>query len=434
MSIEKIREDISKEKKIVKELISLFDHLQKTKNVEEKKMVSSQIESLKNPLKNTNQNILDSLKKMNVPRPLNFQSKQPIIVEHPAIVIEQDLPKKFAPKIKFFRKNKSPTNLEKLTLKRLKKKEKKIVEKKIKKPSRYVAMSNKIFSNFSMNLLKKGNFKKIERSIIRAKLPFIPAGYASLIFFTTLLSIFASMFIFIFLLFFNISATLPIITSVTENIGIRFLKVFWVLFVIPLGTFFLMYLYPSMEERAAEMGINHELPFATIHMAAISGSMIEPSKIFNIIVSTKEYPYLEKEFTRLINEINIYGYDFITALKRIAVNSPSRKLSDLLNGLATTISSGGDLPNFFQKRSETLLFDYKIEKETYTKTSETFMDIYISVVIAAPMILMLLLIMMRISGLGIALSTSTITLVTVLGVFMVNIVFLTFLHLRQPSE
>ena len=62
------------------------------------------------------------------------------------------------------------------------------------------------------------------------------------------------------------------------------------------------------------------------------------------------------------------------------------------------------------------------------------MDVYISVVIATPMILMLLLIMMKISGLGFSMSTSTITLITVLGVFLINVFFLTFLHLKQPIE
>jgi archaellum biogenesis protein FlaJ (TadC family) len=71
--------------------------------------------------------------------------------------------------------------------------------------------------------------------------------------------------------------------------------------------------------------------------------------------------------------------------------------------------------------------------EKQLKTAETLMDIYISVVIAAPMVLMLVLMMMRISGLGIALSPSMISLVMILAVTLVNIFFLTFLHIKQPK-
>ncbi|MDP2628796.1 MAG: type II secretion system F family protein, partial [Nanoarchaeota archaeon] len=228
-------------------------------------------------------------------------------------------------------------------------------------------------------------------------------------------------------------ARLPLITRVTEGIGLRFIKVFWILFIIPIATFLVMYIYPSLEKKNTETKINQELPFATINMASISGSMINPSKIFNIIVLTGEYPYLEKEFIKLINEINVLGYDLVTALRHSAFNTPSDRLSELFNGLATTITSGGNLPAFFEKRAQSLLFEYRIEKEKYTKSAETFMDIYISVVIAAPMILMLLLMMMKISGFGIAIGTSTITLLMIVGVSVINIVFLTFLHLKTTG-
>jgi len=269
---------------------------------------------------------------------------------------------------------------------------------------------------------------------VRANLQFVLSNYVSVILFTTLLSVFVGGAIFLFFLFFNFGAKLPIITLASENLLIRFLKVFWILFAVPITTFFIIFFYPSLEKKSIENKINHELPFAVIHMSSISSSMIEPSKIFGIIILTGEYPYIEKEFTKIINEINVYGYDLISALRNSADNSPSKKLAALFNGLATTITSGGNLPEFFEKRAQTLLFDYRLEREKYTKSAETFMDIYISVVIAAPMILMLLLMMMKISGLGIALSTTMISLMMVLGVSVINVMFLTFLHLKQPSE
>ena len=169
-------------------------------------------------------------------------------------------------------------------------------------------------------------------------------------------------------------------------------------------------------------------------MSSISGSMIEPSNIFKIIISTGEYPNIKKEFTKILNEINIYGLDLVSALRNCSFNCPSSKLAELYNGLATTINSGGNLPEFFDKRSQSLLFEYKIEREKYTKSVEPFMDVYISVVIAAPMILMLLLMMMKMTGLGIQMSGGLITLSIVSGVSMINVVFLMFLKLKQPGK
>lgn len=447
---EELKKSISQEKKIVGELTPLFEHLRNVGNTEEKSMISSQINSLKNSLKKTNENVLETLKKMYIARPLVPVNQKVVKQEVPKtvnpqepvnIVKPQESVKAVSepPKMKKIKKGKlskelKPSELEMETLKRLAAKEKKTVIKKEKKPSGYVKKATKTFFRTSVRLADKKMFQTLERELTKANLQFTPETYISIILFTTLLSVFVGLLIFLFVLFFNFGAELPIVTRATGDIGARLLKVFWILLVVPLGTFLAMYVYPSLEKKVSESRINQELPFATIHMAAISGSMIDPSKMFNIIVSTKEYPYLEKEFTKLINEINVYGYDFVSALRNSASNSPSKKLSELFNGLATTISSGGDLPKYFEKRSETLLFEYRIEREKYTKAAETFMDIYISIVIAAPMILMLLLMMMKVGGLGISLSTSTITLMMVLGITIINFVFITFLHLKKSAD
>jgi flagellar protein FlaJ len=326
----------------------------------------------------------------------------------------------------------SPIGLEKETLRRLKKsQEKEIKEREVKETSIYSKVSSQLFSKVSRRLLGKESFKSMEDQLSKANLNYTPVGYISIILMTTLLSAIAGGFLFLFFLFFNFEATLPIITRATETVNIRFFKVFWILFVVPLSTFFMMYIYPSLEKKSSEFNIDTELPFATIHMSAISGSMINPIKIFEIIISTKEYPALEKEFKKMINEINLFGYDLVSALKNTAKNSPSKKLSELLNGLVTTINSGGDLPKFFEKRAETLLFNHRLEQQKNSKAAETFMDIYISLVIAAPMILMLLMMIMKISGLGIAMSIMAIALMIILGVVVINIIFLTFLQIKR---
>ena len=442
--LEQLKKTISKERKIVREINSLLKDLEKV-NPDEKEMLFSQMNSLKNSLKKTNMDIPRILEKISLIKHLKQTKKSetynPPKLTEPVEQTDKKPTEQKSPKMPLQKPPISPrltkkiktSKLEKETLKRLKKVEEKIVKKKVKKPSKYVKAANKLFSKSAKSLLNKKMFETVKKDLRETNLQFVPMSYISVILFTTLLSIIAGMLIFVFFLFFNIESALPIITMVAENIGTRFLKVFWILFVVPIATFLIMYFYPSLERKSTGNRIDQELPFATIHMAAISGSMIEPSKIFSIIISTKEYPHLEKEFTKLINEINVYGYDFVSALRSIALKSSSKKLTELFNGLATTINSGGDLSEFFEKRAQSLLFEYRIEREKYTKTSETFMDIYISVVIAAPMILMLLLMMIRISGLGISLGASMITLIMVSGVTVINIIFLTFLHLKQPT-
>ncbi|MEK6833693.1 MAG: type II secretion system F family protein [Nanoarchaeota archaeon] len=432
---EKFKEIISKEKKMLRELNSLENYIKRA-DVGEKKMIFSQIALIKNSFKKTNEEIPQVLEKINLIKSLN---QEKIKEEYPKIKEEYSSAKKpvnlsigtSAIERRYSLKDLKPTRLENETLKRMKKKNEKIEIKKEKKPSTYIKFANRWFSNLSEKIVNEKTFQDLERDLIKANLQFTPRSYISVIFLTTCVAFLAGILLALFFFFFKIGAALPIITIATGKITTRLWISLLIVVLSPILTFIIMYVYPNLEKSSTEKRIEQELPFATIHMSAISGSMIDPSKIFDIIISTHEYPYIEKEFKKLINEINLYGYDLVSALRNSTYNSPSKKLSELFNGLATTINSGGYLPEFFEKRSQTLLFEERLEQEKKTKAAETFMDIYISLVIAAPMILMILLMMMKISGLGISMSTSMITIIMVLTVTMINIVFLTFLQLKK---
>lgn len=438
--IEKIKGVILREKKTAGELNSLFNYLKNTNDEQEKRMVNNQMEKLKISLKQINNELLKILEGMDVSRPLAEITKksngipkkpEPLIPPRPAkkknIFDSLSLGNAFGNK-----RMEGISEIDRGILKRLKKKKQVIAVKKEKKPSPYVQLANSIFANFVKTNIPEKMTKKLESDLIKSNLEYTSTSYLSILVLTTLIAIAAGFFLFIFFLFFDLGPALPIISLATEGFLSRLVKVIWFIFLIPIGTFSFMYTYPSLEKGNLEGKINQELPFATIHMAAIAGSMIEPTKVFSIVASTKEYPSLEGQLNKLMNEINVYGYDLVTALKDSALNCPSLKLAELFNGLATTITSGGNLYDFFDKRAQNMLFEYRLDKEKNTKAAETSMDIYISVVIAAPMILMLLLMMMKISGLGVALSTSTITLMVVGGVSLINVVFLIFLQIKQP--
>ena len=421
--LESLMKTFGEEKRLILERNVLINKIELVKTNEERNLVLTKIKELTERISDINSKVKTELE--NIHKRAAFSG------------IEIKKEKFFGTKggKLFDKKDLNPDELEEYTLRRINKKkedeEKGRNKKKVEEKSEYSKIAYKLFSKFSRELLGKKSFQTMERDLIKANLNFTPLGYISIILFTTIISAIIGGFIFLFFLFFDLSSTLPLITRAKDTIDIRFLKVVWILILVPIGTFLMMYIYPRMERKSREQLIELELPFATIHMSAIAGSLISPIKIFEIIVTTGEYPALQKEFTKMINEVNLYGYDLVSALKNTAKNTSSKRLSELLNGLATTINSGGDLPKFFEKRSETLLFEYKLTKDKANKAAETFMDIYISVVIAAPMILMLLLMIMKISGLGMSASVGTITLIVIVAVTIINIFFLSFLNLKR---
>lgn len=446
---QKLKEIIVKEKKICKEITALGNYMRNA-DVAEQRIIDSQIALLQQSLKKINEEVPPILEKINllrVPGSRGIEPKEDIanIKEdfteaakrmEEKVALEKNLQslEKYhtGPKTEAYTlKDLKPTKLEKLTIQRMKAKDKKVEKKVEKKGSIYIQTANKMFGNLSKKIMNEKTFYTMERDLVKANLQFTSKAYISTIFLSTLVALGVGFLIAIFFFFFRISADLPIIFQATGTIGSRLLVSALILILSPVLTFIFMFFYPSLEKGVSESRINDELPFATIHMSAISGSMVDPSKIFSIMVVTKEYPYLEKEFNKITNEINLYGYDLVSALRNVAYNSPSKKLAELFNGLATTINSGGNLADFFDKRSQTLLFENRLDQEKKTKSAETFMDMYISLVIAAPMILMILLMMMKISGLGLSMSTKMITIVMVGAVTLINIVFLGVLQARK---
>ena len=203
---------------------------------------------------------------------------------------------------------------------------------------------------------------------------------------------------------------------------------------IPLTTFIVFYFYPSAEANSGKSAINDELPFAVMHMAAIAGSGIEPSKIFAILATSNEYPAIRKEMRKIINQINFYGYNLVAALKETAKTTSSDRFADVLGGISTTISSGGDLKEYLGKVASDTLLDYKLRRKRFTTISETYADIYTGLLVAAPLMFMLILVLMNVIGGGFGgMSAGTISVIGIGVLIVVNIGFLVFLQVSQPE-
>jgi len=298
----------------------------------------------------------------------------------------------------------------------------------VKKTGLYSQIANKIFLNTSTGLIEKYKFKKLSENLKKANMPFLLATFISVSLFSSLLVLIGAIFLGVFLSFFSlISLTFsaPTIERVLLNILLVVIS--------PFATFFAFQYYPGLEASSIGGKINRELPFVAMHMSAIAGSGIEPSQIFKIVASGEEYPETKKEMRKIINQINIYGYDLVTALKIASKETSSIKFGELLSGLATTISGGGSLKEFLEKRSETLLFEYKIDKEKETRSAETFMDLYISLVITTPMVMTLLLVIINVSMSSMSLSMSTITIIMIGIVTLINLIFLGVLKFKHEA-
>ncbi len=284
------------------------------------------------------------------------------------------------------------------------------VNKKVKGGNIYINLSTRMFNGVSQKLAPR--MSDLTNDLRAANIPLVTTTYISLLIFSCILSLLAGVGLFI----------------------LHGGKYIWAIVLLPLLCFFLFYTYPSSRASEIDKKINYEIPFATIHMGAIAGSNIGPVRLFEILSESKEYPTLGFEVKKVLNQVKVFGYNITNSLKNVAAKTRNTKLAELLGGIATNISTGGELKNYLEKKSESFLTDYKLERQSYMDLAGTFLDIYISILIAAPLILILLLLVMtmigaKFGGLGI----NALIFVSILAVIILNIIFIVILNLKQPE-
>ncbi len=294
-------------------------------------------------------------------------------------------------------------------------------------PSNYGKVSNKFFGNYVDNLLNKKSpiAKNLSDSVRLSGMNILSKTYISMMLFSAFWGSF-------------VIAALSLIVALNAGLQLP-IVILLSLFSLISGAaviFGVMYAYPASEASKKSKAINNDLPFATIHMAAVAGSGAQPLAIFKLLLKTGEYKGLESEIKKIVNLVNLFGYDLSTALKNVALRTPSKRFKELLTGIAATIESGGSLKSYLSSIADDSMNTYRLERKKYVESLSTYSDIYTGVLIAAPLLLMVTLAIINMMGGKIGgLSVATISWFgTLVALPVINVLFYLFLNITQPED
>ena len=170
-------------------------------------------------------------------------------------------------------------------------------------------------------------------------------------------------------------------------------------------------------------------------MSAVAGSGANPMSIFELIADSDEYPELKKEIKKILNYVNLFGYNLTNALKNVAATTPSPEFKELLNGMISTIETGGDLRSYLKEKSYDALNTYRFDRKKQVEALATYSEVYTAILIASPLLLLVTLAIINSIGgnLG-GLSVVTIAWISILGVLpLLNIGFMVFVNISQKG-
>jgi flagellar protein FlaJ len=197
-----------------------------------------------------------------------------------------------------------------------------------------------------------------------------------------------------------------------------------------------LYVYPIEKSSKIRNSIDSNLAFALAHMSAICSSGIPPEFMFELLTGFKEYGEISRQSSLIVRNIKTFGMSSVNAIADVAKRTPSPSFRQILTGIQSTIEKGGNLTEYLEAMSERALFEYRIKRENYVKTLSTYADMYTTVLISAPVMMIIVLGIMSVIGgdiMGMA-ATDLIFLMTWVIVPLMNIVFIAFLHMTRPGS
>jgi len=242
--------------------------------------------------------------------------------------------------------------------------------------------------------------------------------------------------IFTLLLVFIIEFPTTVVLSalILGSAFLAFLFSFTLTIVIIIGLFFLFYTYPSIVAGSRRRNIEANLPFATTYMATIASSGSPPVTMFKVLSDFKEYGEISKEAEKINRDIEGFGMDLIGSIRKTASRTPSPELKELLWGLETVLSSGGNISNYLHEKSRGFISEYRRRLEQYSRTLSLMIEIYLTVVLVGSIFFVVLTALMSLFGGG-AGTTLAFLQFAVIVIFLpaISIGFVFLLKYLSPS-
>ncbi|HET6398995.1 MAG TPA: type II secretion system F family protein, partial [Candidatus Thermoplasmatota archaeon] len=114
-------------------------------------------------------------------------------------------------------------------------------------------------------------------------------------------------------------------------------------------------LLPDLRALTRARDIDAKLPYAINYISTMAAAGATPEQIFTSLSRQAIYGEVAQEAAWVARDLKVLGTDILTALSRATDRSPSARFQDFVQGMVTTLSSGGQLKSYLNSKSEQYL-------------------------------------------------------------------------------
>jgi len=268
-------------------------------------------------------------------------------------------------------------------------------------------------------------FKDLDQNLEKSDLKVNFKVYVSLTVFASILVAFLAASLIPFLLFFAFNA--PLSSALLFGLGGGLFT-----FAFSIIAF---YVYPIYRADKHGRELDDELPFSTSYMAILASAGVSPEKIFYTISNMSVPLAVSCEAKNIVRNVNLFGLDVISALEKTSNRSPSERFRETIQGIISTIHSGGNLAAYLREKSAMYMKLKRLSLRKFADNLSILSEIYVALLLTGPLLLVIMLAVMSMLGgssLGVLSSDLLMNLLTYIGIPVCAIVFLIILDAVSP--
>ena len=204
---------------------------------------------------------------------------------------------------------------------------------------------------------------------------------------------------------------------------------------IPIVVMLGFYIYPSYVSSNRKRALESSLPTASSFLAAMASAGVAPDKAFLALANENIRLEIAKEAEKITRNIEILGYDLLTAMEFAAENSPSKVYSAFLEGLVSVVTSGGDMTAYLTNETKSLMRDKIREEKEFIEGLGVIAELFLVIGVVTPIFFVIMLAVLAIMATGASdQGTILMTLLTYVLIPVGMTVIIVLIDGMQPTE
>ena len=149
-------------------------------------------------------------------------------------------------------------------------------------------------------------------------------------------------------------------------------------------------MYPSLEAGNRRRNIDASLPYAINYVTSMSTAGITPAEVFRLLGDSPIYGESAVEARYIAREIDIFGRDLIDAMRLVSASTPSKRMKEFLQGSMASISSGGNLTDYFRTKADQYALENRQTQKLFLETLGLIAESYVTAMVAGTLFLIIL--------------------------------------------